>query len=155
VFNQYIKGHRSSIYSILWGSTLTQTTKQNSYILHCQAHQQRGDYTAKEQAGTYDACVIYFCRHMKKIARPQAIVVFTTFLALSCLLIAFSMKPPALNNASRTASFAQTTPTLLVEEDRSEVGSTDGIIFMGIVIVAIVLIPIIIQRKAWLQRNQS
>jgi hypothetical protein len=46
------------------------------------------------------------------------------------------------------ALYAQVTPTPPVE-DRSEVGSTDGIVLMGVIIVLIVVVPILLQRKSW------
>jgi hypothetical protein len=47
--------------------------------------------------------------------------------------------------------FFQTTATPQLEEDRSEIGSTDGITIMSFVIVAIIIIPILLQRKRWAQ----
>jgi hypothetical protein len=45
--------------------------------------------------------------------------------------------------------FLQTSPTPQPEVDKSEVGSTDGITLMSFVIVAIIIIPIVLQRKYW------
>ena len=91
---------------------------------------------------------------MKRLVRPAITAALTILIVLSCTVIAFSVKPPILNNnAVGAALFVQTTPTPTVEEDRSEVGSTDEIVVMGGVIVMIVLIPIILQRKAWTQNE--
>ena len=49
----------------------------------------------------------------------------------------------------------QITPTPLIEEDNSEVGSTDEIAIMGGVIAVIVLVPLLLQRKAWMKKDQS
>ncbi|HAV77668.1 MAG TPA: hypothetical protein DCX53_09985 [Anaerolineae bacterium] len=92
---------------------------------------------------------------MNRLIRPAIVVALTIFLALSCTVIAFSTTPPAFKNGSGGAFFAQVTPTPPVEEDRSEVGSTDGIVVMGGVIVTIVLIPILLQRKAWMQKDHA
>jgi len=121
--------------------------------LHCPTRQQRGDYTAKEQAGTYNARMIYFCDHMKIKSDSKVVALLTIFLVLSCAMFAFSIKPAAPNKTSSAVLFVQTTPTPPVEVDHSEVGSTDEIIFMGFVIVMIVLFPILLQRKAWVQKD--
>jgi hypothetical protein len=36
-------------------------------------------------------------------------------------------------------------------EGLSEIGSTDGIIVMGFVIALIIIIPILLRRKSWLE----
>jgi hypothetical protein len=46
------------------------------------------------------------------------------------------------------ALYAQVTSTPAVE-DASEIGSTDGIVLMGVIIVLIVVVPILLQRKSW------
>lgn len=99
--------------------------------------------------------MIYFRRIMNKLIRPAIIAVLFIFLLMSCAVVAFSTKAPVINNATGASFFVQTTPTPLIEEDQSEVGSTDEIIFMGAVIVTIVLIPILLQRKAWAKQDQD
>jgi len=46
------------------------------------------------------------------------------------------------------AFYSQVTSTPQVE-DASEIGSTDGIVLMGIIIVLLVVVPILLQRKSW------
>ena len=46
------------------------------------------------------------------------------------------------------AFYAQVTSTPQVE-DASEIGSTDGIVLLGIIIVLLVVVPILLQRKSW------
>ena len=92
---------------------------------------------------------------MKKLIYPTIIIMLIIFLAVSCSTVAFSAKHPVLNDAVNAALSLQTTPTPSVEKDQSEVGSTDGIVIMGGVIAAIVLIPLLLQRKAWTQGNNS
>jgi len=92
---------------------------------------------------------------MNRLIRPAIIAVLMTFLAFSCAMIAFSTKPSLQQNQPGAALFTQTTSSPPVEEDRSEVGSTDGIILMGGVIVLIVLIPILVQRRSWIPRDES
>jgi hypothetical protein len=43
----------------------------------------------------------------------------------------------------------QATPTIAPEQGVSEIGSTDGIVLMGIIIVLIVVLPAILQRRTW------
>jgi len=90
---------------------------------------------------------------MNKLIRPAMIAVLSIFLLVSCAVIAYSTKAPVINNTTGAAFFVQTTPSPPVEEDRSEVGSTDEIVIMGAVIVTIVLIPILLQRKAWAKKD--
>jgi hypothetical protein len=44
----------------------------------------------------------------------------------------------------------QGTATPEVTENGSEIGSTDGIVLMGIIIVMIVVLPVLLRRKSWL-----
>ena len=92
---------------------------------------------------------------MNKFCRPVIIAVLSIFLLMSCAVIAFSTKTPEINNTTGAAFFLQTTPTPIIEEDQSEVGSTDEIVVMGAMIVTIVLIPILLQRKAWTRKDQE
>jgi len=69
-------------------------------------------------------------------------------------MTAFSTKHIASNDAASAVLFLQATPTPLVEEDQSEVGSTDGIVAMGGVIAVIILLPLLLQRKAWMQKER-
>jgi hypothetical protein len=36
-------------------------------------------------------------------------------------------------------------------KDISEIGSTDGIVIMGILIALIIIIPILLRRKSWME----
>jgi hypothetical protein len=45
----------------------------------------------------------------------------------------------------------QTTATPQPKADQSEVGSTDGITVMSLIIVAIIIVPIFLKRKSWSQ----
>ncbi|HKJ38512.1 MAG TPA: hypothetical protein VJ972_07035 [Anaerolineales bacterium] len=92
---------------------------------------------------------------MSKLIRPAIIAVLVILLALSCTVVAFSTKAPALGKSTGAAFFLQTTPTPPIEEDQSEVGSTDEIVIMGGVIALIVLLPILAQRRSWMQTKKS
>ena len=91
---------------------------------------------------------------MIKLIRPAVILGISLTIALSVAAVTYTAKI-AGNEYSTTASILlQDTPTPQVEEDRSEVGSTDLIVAMGGVITFIVLIPVLAQRKAWTQKTE-
>jgi hypothetical protein len=95
---------------------------------------------------------------MKRLIRPA------TILIISLLLIVFSVgfsqsailaQSAKVGSNSGAALFFQTTGTPQPKEDRSEIGSTDGITAMSFVIVAIVIIPIFWLRKSWSQSSSN
>jgi hypothetical protein len=47
------------------------------------------------------------------------------------------------------AFYMQGTTTPEPTENVSEIGSTDGIVLMGVIIVLIVVVPILLRRKSW------
>jgi len=53
-------------------------------------------------------------------------------------------------NLGAAAFFLQTTPTPQ-PKDLSKVGSTDGIVAMGFFIALIIIVPILLRRKSWMQ----
>lgn len=94
---------------------------------------------------------------MKKYLRRASMVGIGLALAIFSAALTYSVavqSPAAVSNAG-AALFLQTTVTATPPpEGESEVGSTDGIIVMGGVIVLIVIIPIFLRRKEWM-RNPS
>ena len=71
-------------------------------------------------------------------------------IALLLILTAINFNPPAVlaqSAISNEMSLQQTPLTLPAQEDGSEIGSTDGILIMGIVIVLIVTLPLIFQKR--------
>jgi hypothetical protein len=62
-----------------------------------------------------------------------------------------SLTPPPMQVNFRSASFYQPPTTTPQVEDVSEIGSTDEIIVLGGIIVLIVIVPIFIYRKSWMQ----
>lgn len=72
------------------------------------------------------------------------LLILTLFLALSN----FNASPSALQNATAgSISFRQSsTPTPTIEAT-SEIGSTDGILVMGVVIVLIVTLPLLFYKR--------
>jgi hypothetical protein len=73
-------------------------------------------------------------------------VVFLLIFTISAR--SFASTPQANEKLGSAAFFFQATPTPEVQ-DKSEVGSTDGIVLMGVVIVMIIVVPIMLRRKTW------
>ena len=86
---------------------------------------------------------------MKRFIRPAIVIGLSLTLALCSAALTRTFQPSGYGNLSAAAFFLQTTPTP-EQVDRSEVGSTDGIVVMGFVIVAIAVLPILLRRKAWM-----
>ena len=88
---------------------------------------------------------------MKKFVRPIITIGIGFLLALLSAALTYST-PPAMEGAFGGAVFfgMQPTPTPL-PNDLSEIGSTDGIVIMGILITLIIIVPILLQRKSWLE----
>jgi len=87
---------------------------------------------------------------MKKFKRPIITIGLGLVLALFSAALTHSAPPAMQGNLAAAAFFLQ--PTTTPEpQDLSEIGSTDGIIVMGFVIALIVLIPILLRRKSWLE----
>ncbi len=94
--------------------------------------------------------MLYYSRPMKRFTRPLIIISISLLIALFSAGITYMDKIAGSGNTTNAALFLQTTPTPPVEEDRSVVGSTDGIVGMGGIITLIVLIPILAKRKSWM-----
>ena len=88
---------------------------------------------------------------MKRFIRPAIIVLVSLALAAMSAAATRVILPSTGDNLSAAAFFFQTTPTP-EQVDRSEVGSTDGIVVMGFVIAVIVILPILLRREAWSQQ---
>jgi hypothetical protein len=76
---------------------------------------------------------------MRRTLRPLITI------GLGCILALFSA---ALTYSAPPAMQATSTPP---PQDLSEIGSTDGIVFMGILIAFIIIVPILLQRKSWME----
>jgi hypothetical protein len=90
---------------------------------------------------------------MKRLSRPATILTISLLIALFGAAVTFTTKISGSGYPSAAVLFLQTTPTPTPEEDHSVVGSTDGIVVMGGVITAIILIPILAKRKSWMPTN--
>jgi len=87
---------------------------------------------------------------MKRLLRPAIIILLSIALALMSAALTQRIQPKEGSTLAAAALFLQTTPTP-EQVDRSEIGSTDGIVVMGFVLVVIVILPILLRRKAWSQ----
>jgi hypothetical protein len=85
------------------------------------------------------------------LVRPIITVGIGFLLALFSAALTYST-PPAMDATSGAAAFFVTQPTSTPQpNDLSEIGSTDGIVIMGVVIALIVIVPIVLRRKAWME----
>jgi hypothetical protein len=87
---------------------------------------------------------------LASLARPLITVAIGFGLALFSAVLTYSTPPAMDENFSGAAFFLQSTSTPQ-PKDMSEIGSTDGIVLMGVLIALIVIIPILWQRKAWME----
>jgi hypothetical protein len=77
-------------------------------------------------------------------------------LGISITLALFSaaltyITPPATQLDFPSAAFFQEPTSTPQAEDVSEIGSTDRIVVLGGVLVLIVIVPIFLYRKSWMQ----
>jgi hypothetical protein len=87
---------------------------------------------------------------MRKFLRPAITVGLGLILALFSAALTYSVPPSTTSNTGSAALFLQVTATPEAE-DLSVIGSTDGIIVMGFVIALIIIIPILLRRKFWME----
>ena len=87
---------------------------------------------------------------MKKYSRRFNILGAGLIFALAAAALTHSPAVQSSQAAIDTgaAFFLQTTATPQ-PEDKSVIGSTDGIVVMGVIIVLIVAVPILVHRKLW------
>ena len=67
-------------------------------------------------------------------------------LVMALVTVNFSSPAESSQNLGGASLSIQITPTL-IPEGLSEIGSTDGIFIMGIVIALIAMVPVIVRRK--------
>ena len=87
---------------------------------------------------------------MRRLLRPIITVGLSLVLALFSAALSYSASPSTTANLESADSLlpAGITPQ---PDDLSEVGSTDGIMVMGFLIALIILIPILLQRRLWME----
>ena len=90
---------------------------------------------------------------MKKlfpVLRPVALLGIGLIMAVLSAAVGKVSPGMGENNLLAAAQYLQIkSPTPTVTGDTSRIGSTDGIVLMGIVIVLIIVIPILLRRKTW------
>jgi hypothetical protein len=92
--------------------------------------------------------ILALTQFMKKFLRPMFMIGFGLLLAIACAGIGATI--PASSNSLTGSIFLQATATPQPKQI-SVVGSTDGIVAMGFIIVLIIVIPILIRRKSWMR----
>jgi hypothetical protein len=86
----------------------------------------------------------------KKFIRSTILFAVSTMLAFFSAALTY-ITPPAMQLNFPASAFFQEPTATPQTEDLSEIGSTDGIIVLGGVLVLIVIVPIFFYRKAWMQ----
>ena len=90
-------------------------------------------------------------RRIASLVRPLITVGLGCILALFSAALTYST-PPALEGAFGAPAFLITQPTSTPKpKDLSEIGSTDGIVLMGFLIALIIIVPVILRRRSWLE----
>lgn len=72
-------------------------------------------------------------------------------LIMAVLGAAVGLIPSQASQSLPAGMAMQITPTQTIapEQGGSQIGSTDGIVLMGIIIVMIVVLPVLLQRRTW------
>jgi len=116
--------------------------------------QQRGHYTAKIYVSTCrdiprcKLAVIYLPKIMKIPVRLSLIIGIGLLLFFSAALSSLTRHAAPMN--VRSAALYQSPTSTPQVEDVSEIGSTDEIMVLGGIIVLIVIVPIFLYRKSWM-----
>ena len=85
-------------------------------------------------------------RNRARPLRPIAVIGIGLLLAVASAALSQPALPSRDPGAAALAFQVTATSTLPA---KSEIGSTDGIMLMGIVIVVIVVVPILLRRLSW------
>jgi hypothetical protein len=89
---------------------------------------------------------------MRRTLRPIITLGLAFVLALCSAALTFST-PPAMQGDFGDSTFFIPSASAPPPQDSSEIGSTDGIVIMGFVIALIVVIPILVRRKEWMENR--
>jgi hypothetical protein len=87
---------------------------------------------------------------MRRTLRPLITIGFGCVLALFSAALTYSATPTIEGAFGSSALFRMQPTSTPQPRDLSEIGSTDGIVIMGILIALIIIVPILLQRKSWL-----
>lgn len=90
---------------------------------------------------------------MRRSLRPIITIVLGFVLALFSAALTYSTPPALTGTFGGAAGFFMQTTSTPPPRDLSEIGSTDGIVAMGVLIALIVIIPLLVRRKSWLENH--
>jgi hypothetical protein len=90
---------------------------------------------------------------MKQYLRPLITITLGLLLALLSAALPKSTTPGLEGDFGAAVIFRMQPTVTPPSQDLSEIGSTDGIVTMGILIALIVIIPILLRREAWLENR--
>lgn len=85
------------------------------------------------------------------LVRPIITITIGFVLALFSAGLTYSAPTIDGNFGDGAAAFFLQSTSTPQPKDMSEIGSTDGIVIMGILIALIILVPILLQRKSWME----
>ena len=93
---------------------------------------------------------MFVMKKLLPVLRPVALLGIGLIMAVLSAAVGTVSPDMSGNNMLAAAQSLQTaSPTPIAAEGTSRIGSTDGIVLMGIVIVVIVIMPIWLRRKTW------
>ena len=88
---------------------------------------------------------------MRRFVRPIFTLGLGILLSLFSAALTYSVPPVVEGDFGAAAFFALQPTSTPAPQDLSEIGSTDGIVTMGFVIALIVIVPILLHRKSWME----
>jgi hypothetical protein len=91
-----------------------------------------------------------------RASRLHPLITLGLGLVLALFTAALTYSTPFTQEATidGSAAFFSMQPTSTPQpQDLSEVGSTDGIVIMGILIALIIIVPILLRNKSWLENR--
>lgn len=93
---------------------------------------------------------MFVMKKLLPVLRPVALLGIGLIMAVLSAIVGTVSLDISGNNLLAAAQHLQTiSPTPTATEDVSRIGSTDGIVLMGIVIVLIIVMPILFRRGTW------
>jgi hypothetical protein len=87
---------------------------------------------------------------MRRTLRPLLTVTLGCILALFSAALSYFV-PFTTPGDFGAAVFSMQPTSTPKPDDLSEIGSTDGIVILGILITLIIIVPILLRRKSWLE----
>jgi hypothetical protein len=93
---------------------------------------------------------MFVMKKLLPVLRPVALLGIGLIMAVLSAAVGTVSPGMGGDNLLAAAQYLQKpSPTPTVTGDVSRIGSTDGIVLMGIVIVLIIIMPIWLRRKTW------